>query len=72
MNVPGTNGGSLPDVNAKWLVTGSAVTTIAVWVASLDAINVPATVASALTTLIAVGLGLWQGDNSRNRRSTDA
>jgi apolipoprotein N-acyltransferase len=69
----GPNGNTLPDVNAKWVVLGSSVTTVVVWLydSFSPGMDMPAYVASALTTIIAVGLGVWKGNNGTNRRSTD-
>lgn len=67
----GTNGNPLPDVNSRYTVIGMCITTIAVWIATAFGIDVPAEVATSTTTLIGLGLGLWKGDNRKERRATD-
>ena len=72
MTVPGLNGG-LPDISGNAVVAGAAISTIAVYVATLFGLNPPPEVSSAFTTLIALGLGLLRGDGfgTHSRRAGD-
>jgi hypothetical protein len=72
MTIPGLTKG-LPDINASYLVGASAATTVIVWGLTLDGVMMPPDVASAVTTLIALGVGVWKGNGyRRDRRATDA
>jgi len=63
--------GHTPDISGNATVVGAAATTLIVWGLSLAGVVMDGEVATALTTLIAVGFGLIRGDNSTNRRSGD-
>lgn len=63
--------GHTPDVNGNATVAGAAVTTMVVWGLSLAGVTMDGEVATALTTLLALGFGLLKGKSGKNRRSTD-
>lgn len=73
MTVPGLSNG-LPDVSGTAMVGASALTTVAIYVATLFGLNPPPEVSSAVTTLIALGFGLWRGSGftKYGRRAEDA
>lgn len=72
MTVPGLDKG-LPDVSGTAMVAASAMTTVGIYVATLFNLNPPPEVSSAITTLIALGFGLWRGTGFKKygRRHSD-
>lgn len=72
MTVPGLSNG-LPDVSGNAVIAASALTTVAIYVATLFNLNPPPEVSSAVTTLIALAFGLWKGNGFKKsgRRHTD-
>jgi len=69
----GNGNGTLPDVHGKATAEALAVTTIAIYAASLLGLTVPGEVAAAFTTLVGVGFGILRGDKYRHhlRRKGD-
>lgn len=66
------NGGTVPDIHGKATVEALAITTIAIYIASLFGLTVPGEVAAAGTTLIGVGVGVIKGSKfNHSRRLTD-
>lgn len=69
------NGGTVPDVNGKWMAAAAAATTILVWIVGLFGVTMPPEVASSLTTLLVVVAGVIGGDTAgardQNRRAGD-
>jgi hypothetical protein len=71
MTLPGLSNG-LPDVSGNAMLAASSVTIIAVYAAGLFGLDPPPEVASAFTTLVALGAGLWKGRGFAKRtRHTD-